>query len=56
LAEIYRGAVAPIHFGQWEAAAALDLGRWSTFREIVAPQAFRIALPSAASYPRMMAR
>ena len=48
--EIYRGAVASIHHGQWEASAALDLGRWSTFRDIVAPQAFRVALPSAASY------
>jgi polar amino acid transport system permease protein len=50
MAEIYRGAVASIHHGQFEAAAALDLGRWSTFRDIVAPQAFRVALPSAASY------
>lgn len=50
MAEIYRGAVASIHHGQFEASAALDLGRWSTFRDIVAPQAFRVALPSAASY------
>ncbi|WP_033054959.1 amino acid ABC transporter permease [Sinorhizobium meliloti] len=50
MAEIYRGAVASIHHGQFEAAAALDLGRWSTLRDIVAPQAFRVALPSAASY------
>ncbi|HUH48455.1 MAG TPA: amino acid ABC transporter permease [Mycoplana sp.] len=50
MAEIYRGALSSIHFGQWEASAALDLGRWSTLRDIVAPQAFRVALPSAASY------
>lgn len=50
MAEIYRGAVASIHHGQFEASAALDLGRWSTLRDIVAPQAFRVALPSAASY------
>jgi len=50
MAEIYRGALASIHFGQWEASAALDLGRWSTVKDIVAPQAFRVALPSAASY------
>lgn len=50
LAEIYRGAVASIHHGQWEAATALDLDRWSVFRDVVAPQAFRVALPSAASY------
>lgn len=50
MAEIYRGAVASIHFGQWEASAALDLGRWWIFKDIVAPQAFRVALPSAAGY------
>ena len=50
MAEIYRGALSSLHHGQWEASAALNLGRWSTFRDIVAPQAFRVALPSAASY------
>ncbi len=50
MAEIYRGALTSIHFGQWEASAALNLGRWSIFKDIVAPQAFRVALPSAASY------
>ncbi|MDQ0322677.1 polar amino acid transport system permease protein [Pararhizobium capsulatum DSM 1112] len=50
MAEIYRGALSSIHFGQWEASAALDLGRFWTVTDIVAPQAFRVALPSAASY------
>lgn len=50
MAEIYRGAVASIHHGQWEAASALDLSRWSMLRDVVAPQAFRVALPSSASY------
>lgn len=50
MAEIYRGALSSIHYGQFEAAAALDLGRWSSFRDVVAPQAFRVALPTAASY------
>lgn len=50
MAEIYRGALSSIHHGQWEASTALDLGRWSTMRDVVAPQAFRVALPSAASY------
>ncbi|ACM28642.1 amino acid ABC transporter permease [Rhizobium rhizogenes] len=50
MAEIYRGALSSIHHGQWEACAALDLGRWSTMRDVVAPQAFRVALPSGASY------
>ncbi|MBN8952683.1 MULTISPECIES: amino acid ABC transporter permease [unclassified Rhizobium] len=50
MAEIYRGALSSIHHGQWEASTALDLGRWYTMRDVVAPQAFRVALPSAASY------
>ncbi|OCP35909.1 amino acid ABC transporter permease [Ensifer sp. LC163] len=50
MAEIYRGALASIHFGQWEASSALNLGRWHTLTDVVAPQAFRVALPSAASY------
>ncbi|KOF15366.1 amino acid ABC transporter permease [Ensifer adhaerens] len=50
MAEIYRGALASIHFGQWEASSALNLGRWYTLTDVVAPQAFRVALPSAASY------
>lgn len=50
MAEIYRGALASLHFGQWEASSALNLGRWYTLTDVVAPQAFRVALPSAASY------
>lgn len=50
MAEIYRGALASVHRGQFEAASALDLGRWSTFRDVIAPQAFRVALPSSVSY------
>ncbi|UWU25925.1 amino acid ABC transporter permease (plasmid) [Rhizobium sp. CB3060] len=50
MTEIYRGALNSIHHGQWEASTALDLGRWYTMRDVVAPQAFRVALPSAASY------
>lgn len=50
MAEIYRGALSSIHYGQFEAAVALDLGRWSSFWDVVAPQAVRVALPTAASY------
>ncbi len=50
MAEIYRGALASLHFGQWEAATALNLGNWHTLVDVVSPQAFRVALPSAASY------
>lgn len=50
MAEIYRGALASLHHGQWEAATALNLGPLYTLTDVVAPQAFRVALPSAASY------
>ncbi|MDT3377915.1 amino acid ABC transporter permease [Labrys neptuniae] len=50
MAEIYRGALSAVHTGQWEACAALDLGRWSTMKDIVAPQALRVAIPTTASY------
>lgn len=50
MAEIYRGGMIAIHFGQFEAARALNLGRWHTFTDIVAPQMFRVALPSSATF------
>ena len=50
MAEIYRGGLLSIHHGQWDAAAALDLGRVNTFRDVIWPQTFRVALPSAATY------
>lgn len=50
MAEIYRGGLISIHHGQWEAAKALNLGRTHTFRDVIAPQMFRVALPSSATY------
>lgn len=50
LAEIYRGALAAVPRGQWEATRALNMGGVSTLVEIIGPQVFRVALPSAATY------
>ena len=50
MAEIYRGGLISIHHGQWEAAKALNLGRRATFRDVIAPQMFRVALPTSATY------
>lgn len=50
MAEIYRGGLISIHSGQFEAATALNFGRWDMFRDIVAPQMFRVALPASATY------
>ncbi|MBF4163453.1 amino acid ABC transporter permease [Nocardioides acrostichi] len=46
LAEIVRGGFAAVPTGQREAAAALGLSPWRTFRRVVWPQAFRIVIPS----------
>ena len=45
LAEIWRGAVAAIPAGQWEAAAALGLPRLAQLRLVILPQALTIAIP-----------
>ncbi len=43
--EVFRGAILAIPKGQVEAAHAFGMGRWLTFRRIVLPQVWRIALP-----------
>lgn len=50
LAEIYRGGIAAVQQGQWEAGAALGISRFDVFGRIVGPQALRVAIPASASY------
>lgn len=50
LAEIYRGAFLSIHKGQLEAAAALNLGGFRTWIDVIGPQLFRVAIPAIATY------
>ena len=50
LAEIYRGGLQTVPRGQVEASQALGLDRRTSFLRIVAPQGFRIVLPSIATY------
>ncbi len=45
-AENYRGAMLAVPRGHLEAAAALGLGPWQTFRCVIFPQAIRVALPA----------
>ena len=45
IAEVFRGGIAAIPKGQWEAAASLGIGWFSTFRLIVLPQALRGIVP-----------
>ncbi|MGJ8528481.1 amino acid ABC transporter permease [Maritalea sp.] len=45
IAEIFRAGIQAVDRGQVEAAKALGLSRWRTFRLVVAPQAFKLILP-----------
>lgn len=45
LAEAVRGGLQTIPRGQYEAAEALGLSRWTTTRRIILPQALKIAIP-----------
>ena len=44
-AEIYRAAIASVPREQWEAALAIGAPRRAAFRQIILPQALRLALP-----------
>jgi polar amino acid transport system permease protein len=50
LGEIWRGCIQAIPRGQWEAAEALSLSYVSRMRDVVLPQAFKIAVPPTVGY------
>lgn len=50
LAEIWRGCVASIPKGQWEAGSSLALNYVQQMRFIILPQAFRVAIPPTAGF------
>jgi polar amino acid transport system permease protein len=50
LGEIWRGTIQAIPTGQWEAAEALGLHYVAKMRDIILPQAFKIALPPTVGY------
>jgi polar amino acid transport system permease protein len=50
LGEIFRGSLAAIHPGQWEAIRALGLSPLAGFIDVIGPQLVRVALPSVATY------
>lgn len=50
LSEIWRGCVAAIHRGQWEAARALALSFGQQLRHVILPQAWHIALPPTVGF------
>jgi polar amino acid transport system permease protein len=50
LAEIWRGCVAAIPRGQWEAAQSLALDFGEQLRHVILPQALRIAVPPTVGF------
>jgi polar amino acid transport system permease protein len=49
-AEIARAGIEAIPGPQWDAAEAMNFGRWRTLFRIVAPQSFRVVLPPLFGY------
>lgn len=50
LGEIWRGGIEAVKQTQWEAAASLGISRWQQFRYVIAPQAFKVALPATVGF------
>ena len=48
--EVYRAGLEAVPRGQWEAALALNLGRWRTLRAIIVPQAIPPVVPALGNY------
>lgn len=49
-AEVYRAGLEGVPSGQWEAATALNLSPWTTFKNIVLPQAIPPIVPALGNY------
>jgi polar amino acid transport system permease protein len=50
LGEVWRGCIQAVHKSQWEAAECLGLTRWQRMRQVVLPQALRIATPPTVGF------
>ena len=50
LAEIWRGCVASIPVGQWEASSSLALSFYEQLRYVILPQAVKIAVPPTVGF------
>ncbi|MBH5396284.1 ectoine/hydroxyectoine ABC transporter permease subunit EhuD [Bradyrhizobium sp. CNPSo 4010] len=49
-AEVYRTGLENIPRGQWEAAVALNLGVFTTFKDVILPQAIPPVVPALGNY------
>jgi polar amino acid transport system permease protein len=50
LGEIWRGSIEAVPAGQAEAARALGIGYFARMRDVILPQAFKIALPATIGF------
>lgn len=50
LSEVFRSGIDGIEKGQWEAARALNLTTYDTYKDIVLPQAIRPMIPATGNY------
>tara|TARA_A100001388_G_scaffold274103_2_gene257158 strand:+ start:1547 stop:2218 length:672 start_codon:yes stop_codon:yes gene_type:complete len=50
LCEVYRGALEAIPKSQWEACRALNFTKIYSYRKIILPQAFPVAIPGMGNY------
>ena len=48
--EVYRAGFDNIPRGQWEASIALNLSAWTTFKDIIIPQAIPPVVPALGNY------
>jgi polar amino acid transport system permease protein len=48
--EVYRAGLESVPRGQWEACTALNLSPWTTFKNIVLPQAIPPVVPALGNY------
>ncbi|MEZ5830305.1 MAG: ectoine/hydroxyectoine ABC transporter permease subunit EhuD [Dongiaceae bacterium] len=48
--EVYRAGLEAVPRGQWEACTALNLSAWSTFKDIILPQAIPPIVPALGNY------
>ena len=49
-AEVYRAGLSNVPKGQWEAAIALNLSAWTTFKNVILPQAIPPIVPALGNY------
>jgi polar amino acid transport system permease protein len=48
--EVYRAGLANVPKGQWEASIALNLSPWTTFKNVILPQAIPPVVPALGNY------